>query len=45
MSIKYLRQAYMQYAVLSGYRSYVGTFDSLLRASTLVYQNTRKRDN
>jgi glucose-1-phosphate thymidylyltransferase len=38
----YLRKGCMHYSVLQGYWSDAGTFDSLLRASMLVQQNSNK---
>jgi glucose-1-phosphate thymidylyltransferase len=40
----YLRQDSLQYAVLQGYWSDAGTFDSLLRASLLVQQSRKRED-
>jgi glucose-1-phosphate thymidylyltransferase len=41
----YIRKGMMQYALLKGYWSDAGTFDSLLRASHLVQQHSGKRDD
>jgi glucose-1-phosphate thymidylyltransferase len=40
----YIGKGMMQYAILNGYWSDAGTFDSLLRASLLVQQNSGKND-
>lgn len=39
----YLKKDLMQYAILNGYWSDAGTFDSLLRASVLVQKNSLRR--
>jgi glucose-1-phosphate thymidylyltransferase len=39
----YLRKGMMQYAILKGFWSDAGTFDSLLRAGMLVQQNVNKK--
>jgi glucose-1-phosphate thymidylyltransferase len=40
----YLQQDSLQYAILQGYWSDAGTFDSLLRASLLVQQSRNRKD-
>jgi glucose-1-phosphate thymidylyltransferase len=40
----YLKKGLMQYAILKGFWSDAGTFDSLLRAGMLVQQNLNKKD-
>ena len=40
----YLRQGSLQYAILKGYWSDAGTFDSLLRAGLLVQQSRNRKD-
>jgi glucose-1-phosphate thymidylyltransferase len=40
----YLKKGIMQYAILNGYWSDAGTFDSLLRASVLVQKNSLRKD-
>ncbi len=39
----YLRKKMMQYAILKGFWSDAGTFDSLLKASILVQQHSKKK--